>query len=92
MLNRLCRVAGRILEWDMRVAENPRVLAELETSVGHFSLGDIHKGEMPLIACVPQNFDEVLIDLIQFVQPLRGDNAGKVYVFDYQRHTKGRTY
>jgi len=40
---------GRILSWDMRKAE-PEVLAELDVNVGCFSLGNIHNGEMPLIA------------------------------------------
>ncbi|KAG9009104.1 hypothetical protein FRB94_012500 [Tulasnella sp. JGI-2019a] len=40
---------GRIAEWDMRTTK-PRILATLETSVGHFSIGDIYKDEAPLIA------------------------------------------
>jgi WD40 repeat protein len=43
---------GMIRLWDMRKAmyHESQVLAELETNVGHFILGDIHKGEMPLLA------------------------------------------
>ncbi|KAG8908337.1 hypothetical protein FRB99_007263 [Tulasnella sp. 403] len=40
---------GKIIRWDMRNGKS-RVLAELETTVGHFTLGDPYKGEMPLIA------------------------------------------
>ncbi|KAG8872491.1 hypothetical protein FRB97_007575 [Tulasnella sp. 331] len=40
---------GRILEWDIRTAR-PRVVATLETSVGYFTIGDVYKNEMPLVA------------------------------------------
>ncbi|KAG8876991.1 hypothetical protein FRB98_006932 [Tulasnella sp. 332] len=42
---------GRILEWDIRTAR-PRVVATLETSVGYFTIGDVYKNEMPLVALV----------------------------------------
>jgi len=41
-----------IRRWDMRgpSSQEGQILAELETNVGCFTLGDIFKGEMPLIA------------------------------------------
>ncbi|KAG8954235.1 hypothetical protein FRC04_000457 [Tulasnella sp. 424] len=40
---------GKIIQWDMRRSDSC-LLAELESGVGSFSIGDRQNGEMPLIA------------------------------------------